>query len=363
MSKQVINFHLIGDPHISDRHINLSQEAIDNSLLLVKKNPNVDFVVVMGDVLDRHNSVKQSLQYMAHDWVKKLAALKPTFVLIGNHDREHDKKFRIDVHPFMGLEDWRLPKRDRDGNVVVGTDGKPEMVQRLTIVNKPVVRNLKGSTILFMPFIVPGMFTTNIQRYLNQAHEKQVLTNIKSIKDFDLIFAHQEFKGASYGPIVSTRGDDWPLNNPMVISGHIHTRTFLQSNIYYVGSLYPTNVSESYDKGVITGSYDPLSRKFEASQITRVVMEHKRVFRIDASNMDQVTEMVALDREGVRYVVRGTREEIAKVKGRVKGSSLNVAYDIVLDHKVSTTSGFDDILRQRVTDPDMIKLLGDIMNM
>jgi DNA repair exonuclease SbcCD nuclease subunit len=362
-SKQNIRFHLIGDPHISDRHINLSKEAIENTIKLVKLRPDVDFVVVMGDVLDKHNKIEQSLQYLAHDWVKRLAEIKPTFVLIGNHDREHDKKFRSRVHPFMGLEDWKIPKKDKDGNVMRDKDGNVIMISRLTIVFEPTVRRLHGAAILFMPFVVPGSFVPTVDKYLNLAHKKGVISEIKSIKDFDLIFAHQEFKGAPYGPLTSQRGDEWPLKNPMVVSGHIHTRVFLQENIYYTGSLYPTNISESYDKGIITASYQIEDRKFHISEIVRVVMEHKRLYRVDATNMDSILEMVNLNRPDVRYVVKGTAEQISVVKARAKDCNVKIVYDVVIQSRTSSCLGYDQILSKKVTSMSMRSLLEKIVHM
>ena len=52
------------------------------------------------------------------------------------------------------------------------------------------------------------------------------------------------------GAIESKHGDVWEDNLPMVISGHIHDRDLLQSNILYVGAPYQTSFGDSANKTV-----------------------------------------------------------------------------------------------------------------
>lgn len=342
MSKK-IKFYAIGDPHISKRHLSLSEEAIAGTLKLVTKRPDVDFVVIMGDILDTHNSVQLTFQRMAIDWVLKLSEKVHTFVLIGNHDRPSNKDFFSEIHPFMGLNDIK---------------GK------LTIVNKPKAVKMHNKNILFMPYVPPGTLIEGFNTYMKKMHEASKWPSIKNIKDFELIFAHQEFKGAPYGPLTSEKGDDWPKDYPLVISGHIHTRMWLQENILYTGSLYPITISESNEKGVITGEYNIDSKKLDY-RTTRIVMSQKVILNIEAKNESDVMEMVNLDRENTKYIVRGSAAEISAIKSKIRGKKLNIAYDIRPSAPSTYNSqkgiDYDSILRSKAIDSDIQHLLEEIM--
>lgn len=350
--RKPIRAHCIGDPHISDRHIALSKEAVDGTLKLVDKKRDADIIVVMGDTLDRHNSVKLTLQDMAIRWIKELSKRKPTFVLIGNHDLPHESQYLSDVHPFIGLEDWKTP---------IEVNGATTHKQRLYIVSKPMIKTIKGNNVLFMPYTPPGKFTSTIEEALKFFHSQGFVGHIQNVRDIDMVFAHQEFKGSAYGPLLSVKGDEWPENYPMVVSGHIHTRELLKKNILYTGSLYPVTVSESNDKGVVTLEYDSIGKILEY-KTTRVVMEHKRIIKIKASSQDSIAEMVTLDRKGAKYIVEGTSDEIATVKAKVRGMNLSIAYNVHPVRQESTLiQGYDEILRKKVTDKVMISLLEEIV--
>ena len=340
MSKP-IRFYAIGDIHISERHINITKEALDNCVKLVEKcTADIDMVVVMGDVLDNHNNVKLHHLHMAMTFFRKLSKVKKTLVLIGNHDRVNNKDWMSDIHPFMGMES----KDDKN----------------LYIINKPkILRFHKSSYALFMPYVPPGRFEEAINLYLKQMGDK--LSGIKSIKDISIIFAHQEFKGSQYGPIVSTKGDAWPLDYPMVVSGHIHGLCQLQKNIFYTGSLYPITVSEGNDKGVIRGTYYPETKVWEY-KVTRVVSSQKKVIWIDAKDEDAVSEMINLDRPHTKYVIQGTQEELNVVRSKAKSKGLNITWDARPKQIDTKCPSFDTVLGQLVQEDDVKKLLERILS-
>lgn len=349
---RLIRFHAIGDPHISKRHISLSQEAIANTIRLLEQRADVDIVTIMGDVLDRHDDVKLTYQRMAIDWVNRLVkvisdrkANTIVTVLVGNHDRPSNQDFFSEIHPFMGMSD---------------VPGK------LYIVNKPKAVVVNGHKVLFMPYVPPGRFIEGFNAYLSSMHKHDRWTKIGSIKDFSLIFAHQEFRGAPYGPITSSKGDVWPKDYPMVVSGHIHTRVWLQDNILYTGSLYPITTAESNDKGVICGSYDPASNKIEYTSI-RVVESDKVILHVDAKDDAAISEMMALDREHTKYIIKGTSVDIAPIKDRIRQSNkdINIAYDIRVEEpptlKAHTGIEYDDIVRDKAMKASVAYLLEEII--
>lgn len=335
-----ITFFAIGDVHISDRHLNLSHEAMENTLELIRKRPGPAVAVVMGDILDRHDNVKLTHMNMAISFIKRMSSMLPTIVLIGNHDRVNNQDYMSDVHPFMGMGDVK---------------------GELYIVNRPKVLKIKGHTVLFMPYIPTGRFSEAINLYISEMHKVGKLTDIKSVKDFPLIFAHQEFEGAPCGPIVSTKGDKWPKDHPMVISGHIHHRMLLQDNIYYTGSLYPITTAESNDKGVIIGSYNPSTRLLNCDKPVRVIRSQKVVMHIDANDKDAVAEMVTLDRENTKYVVTGTPDQLAPIKAELKSKDINIVWDARPVRITGTTATFDAIVAKYATDESVKALLSEVM--
>lgn len=340
MSK-AITFHAIGDVHISDRHLNLSHEAMENCIKLVQKRPDVDVVVIMGDILDRHDNVKLTHLNMAISFIKRMSELRPTVVLIGNHDRVNNKDFMSDVHPFMGLSD--IP-------------GK------LYFASRPkVLRFAAKYHVLFMPYVPPGRFEEAINLFIDDMHKVGKIKEISGVKDFSLIFAHQEFEGAPCGPISSIKGDKWPADYPMVISGHIHTRMLLKDNIYYTGSLYPITTSEGNDKGVITGSYDPLTRMLDCKKPVRVITSQKVVLHVNAKDEDSIREMLTLDREHTKYVVTGTPEELASIKAKAKEKNLNIVYDARPNRSMIQSTTFDGIISKYITDDNLKTLLAEVV--
>jgi DNA repair exonuclease SbcCD nuclease subunit len=349
-----IKFYAIGDVHIAKRHISLSQEAMAGTLKLLEKQPSVDMVVIMGDVLDTHDNVKMTYQHMAIKWIRDLIAIADKeekksgrriviAVLIGNHDRPNNTDFFSDKHPFMGMEDIQ---------------------HKLYIVNKPKAIIVNDRKVLFMPYVSPGRFEDGFNTYLKAMHNAGKWNSIKSIRDFSLIFAHQEFKGAAYGPIKSVSGDDWPLSYPIVVSGHIHDRYWLQENILYTGSLYPITTSESNDKGVINGTYNIQENKLSFT-VTRVITSQKKVLKIECSDQDAIREMIHLEREHTKYIVQGTHDEIAIVKHQIEGKNINITYDLRIPDPLSTSNKknqtYDEIMRELVTERELILLLEEIM--
>ncbi len=79
----------IGDPHIKVSNMVESEEMIEKLYnIVIEKKP--DFIVCLGDVLDRHSNIHVSCLMMAEKMVDKLSSLVPFFLLIGNHDRPNN---------------------------------------------------------------------------------------------------------------------------------------------------------------------------------------------------------------------------------------------------------------------------------
>ena len=103
---------------------------------------------------------------------------------------------------------------------------------------KVIDSNIKGYRFLFVPYVPPGKFMDAVN------------TIEDPLKGTTAIFSHQEFHGAKMGAIKSQAGDRWDINNPLVISGHVHDYDRLQSNLIYVGTPMQHAFGDKMDKTV-----------------------------------------------------------------------------------------------------------------
>ncbi len=92
--------------------------------------------------------------------------------------------------------------------------------------------------------------TSNDLKSTNDVDNNEVILVDPWWKKASLIFAHQEFEGAKMGAIISESGDKWPLDAPLIVSGHIHDHQQPQPNIQYTGTPIQHAFGDSADKTV-----------------------------------------------------------------------------------------------------------------
>jgi DNA repair exonuclease SbcCD nuclease subunit len=194
----------IGDPHIkTDNH-----EEIDILISELKKiceSNTIDQIIIGGDLMHYHERIFTQALNKSLEFVAFLATFAPVHVLVGNHDMINNQQFLTSHHWLNVFSQYKNVK----------------------IVDKPIVLKEKKDptfTFLMCPYVYPGRFIEAIE------------TVSKDWKTYNVIFAHQEFKGCKMGAIVSKDGDEWGEDFPQVISGHIHDNQTPQKNIYYPGS-------------------------------------------------------------------------------------------------------------------------------
>lgn len=206
---------VIGDPHFKTSNI-IETNAMINSIINQAKIRDIDIIVVLGDILDRHESIHVSPLTRATNFLKSLTEIAPTIVLIGNHDLKNNQQFLSEEHPFVSLKYWS---------------------QNITIVDTTKILNIKDHKFVFVPYVPPGRF-------------EEALNKCEGWREATCIFAHQEFSGCQMGAIISTEGDKWPLTFPYVISGHIHDYQEPQNNILYVGTPIQHSFGDKHDKSI-----------------------------------------------------------------------------------------------------------------
>lgn len=208
---------IIGDPHFREGFVSDMEIFIEGVLGVVdSQRGDLDMIVVLGDVMDRHGILHQKPFHQACRFLIELSKRFPTYCLIGNHDFDIPSKYLPENHPFKVMTWSKIPN--------------------LTIVDKP----LRVGNVAFIPYVPPGMFA-------------RALSEI-NVDNLGLIFAHQEFLGCKIGRLVSEVGDPWPMEDfgkhPFVVSGHIHDYQMHGQNIMYTGTPIQVNYGESEKKGI-----------------------------------------------------------------------------------------------------------------
>ena len=257
----------IGDPHFKGDNINqtsIMMSEIEQILELDKnsdaKSGKIDFIVVLGDVLDRHEKIGMQPQCNLTAFFKMLVKYAPTYCLVGNHDRRNNSVFMTSEHSLTPYGGW----------------------SNLYIIETTSKFNIKGKNFLFVPYVPVGRFSEALETLfyeenilkLSSVVEKSkferklsVYYNAKGcentaklaqsvyihlhqniddceikydesefLKDISGCFAHQEFNGVMVEERPSNSSDSWKKNYPPIFTGHIHKYCELQQNLFYIGT-------------------------------------------------------------------------------------------------------------------------------
>lgn len=223
---------VIGDPHFKLDNVTEMIEFSDK-LLERARQLAPTFIVCLGDVLHTHDRISMIPLVKAIAFLDELRKIAPLYLLIGNHDRLGQAVFLTAEHPFTSLKSWA----------------------NTYVVDKVFEDTIMGHKFMFVPYVAPGRFQEALKTILPAVTLSEVTLNdterLEShLKDVTAIFAHQEFRNAKMGPIISTTGDEWPASWPYIISGHIHDYDELAVNILYVGTPLQHAFNENSDKTV-----------------------------------------------------------------------------------------------------------------
>lgn len=289
---------VIGDPHFQTSNVLLS-EKMSNAIIQKAKELLPDFIVCLGDILHEHKIIHVVPLTHAINFLKSLSEISRLYVIIGNHDRPNNSDFLSSLHPFSSLKYWT--------NTV--------------IVDHVIVDEIKGLKFVFVPYVPPGRFI-----------EALTLSKIK-IETIKAFFAHQEFKNANINSILSLKGDEWPLDYPLVISGHIHQYQRPQPNIIYTG----TPVQHTYaaidtdDKAISIFRFT-----FDNSVEERIGLglPRKLLFILTPN---EIEHFVPPEKEYVKIIITATPAEI---KALTKNRKIKrwISEGIKIDYKPITTN-------------------------
>jgi DNA repair exonuclease SbcCD nuclease subunit len=266
---------------IGDLHFKLSNteesELLVKNLIEIVKRVTPDIIVILGDTLHDHANIRLYPFMRAVDFIIQLSSFARVFLLIGNHDRPNHKVFMTEEHPFNALK--RIP-----GIFVVDK----------TYIEYPLV---------FVPYVETGRFK-------------------EAIKDVDLnktkiVFAHQEFMNS----VMKDRGDPWPEDFPLVISGHIHSEMKLQENLLYIGTPMKHSFYENSSNCVYLISED--NDNIIINKIDTQVPD-KKLIRIREEDLNNTLTEISQDKSNSKYLI--IVESSIKLKEEQYSNNIKILY-------------------------------------
>ena len=267
----------IGDPHFQISNLpEVDLFITEITKLAYDKLP--DLIIIAGDLLHTHERLHTTVLNKAHQFVDEMRNITKTYILVGNHDYTSNTQFLTDNHWMNSMKKW--------DNVV--------------IVDKVTHENINGQSFVFTPYVYPGRFVEALQTFGDDSVWKSA----------DCIFAHQEFEGCKMGAIISVDGDKWSLDNPLVVSGHIHSRQQPQENIYYSGTPLQHAFGES-EKNVVAYFEFKEGGEYELDEI-ELKLPRKKIVYLDVEDVDSFK--IPKSEDKLRVTVSGNYDQFKALK-------------------------------------------------
>lgn len=239
---------IIGDPHIkndNEEQTSLMTVRICEQISLLKP----DIIVILGDTLHKHGHIDLFPFYRAEKFIRSIYTHKDAdshlYILIGNHDRYNNTVFLTDEHAFNSFKLW----------------------PNTHVIDKVTKIKYKSFTSLCVPYVPTGRFAEALSTE-GFYKEKQYHLN-----DVNIVFSHQEYKGAKMNSITSNNGDDYPLNLPLNVSGHIHDYDDLAANLFYPGTPIQHGFSDTTDKTISFLQFDDDNHLIKKERISLNIMK------------------------------------------------------------------------------------------
>jgi DNA repair exonuclease SbcCD nuclease subunit len=270
---------VIGDPHFKSKN-SLETTEMSNKIYHHILDTNPDFIVVLGDVLDTHETIHVGPFCRATEFLFRLSSMsKHLYILIGNHDRINNNVFLTPESAFNACKSWK----------------------NTTVVDKVVTTKYEDKEFLFVPYVPTGR--------LMEAFGTENITE-ENINQYSIVFAHQEFKGCSMNMITSNSGDEWKPEFPLCISGHIHDFQELHHNMIYPGTPLQHAFGDSPNKAVmILEDFEESSLGWKYTRI-KLGLPKKLIVHINA---EELIDYVLPENSFVKLVVTGESDKMKEV--------------------------------------------------
>lgn len=208
--------------------------------------------------------VRLENQIQTFNWIKEQALENKCNMVIGLGDL-FDSSQLSDVEITAAKE---LPFADLPTYLIVGNHEASS--QDLTFSSTKVLEDTNRK-IISEPF---SFYTSNTEicllPYITESERKPLADYFpsKTLYNKRIILSHNDIRGISYGPIISTTGfdvADIEANCDLYINAHIHNGQQITNKIYNIGNITGQNFSEDalkYSHNIIILDTDNLSCKF-----------------------------------------------------------------------------------------------------
>lgn len=188
----------------------------------VRKDPEIDHIVFLGDWHENRSSINISTLKFSHQGAKLLNDLGlPIYFIVGNHDLYY--RHTREIHSLVHFEEFTNIKIIEDNYIAPASE-------------------IEGGA-LFSPFLFHDEYE-NLENYL----------------DIPVWMGHYEFKGfqvTGYGLVMPTGPEALDFEGPdFIFSGHFHKRQANQ-NVVYIGNTFPMDFGDAGDtnRGMATYKY------------------------------------------------------------------------------------------------------------
>lgn len=280
----------IGDPHFKVDNVNKMTLFTDLVEEWCKKQ-KPDIIICLGDILHTHRTVHVKPLSMATEFLHRMIRIAKTYLIIGNHDRPDNSNYLTEDHAFNAFKS----------------------VQGISIVDRGLVETINGFNLAFIPYVPPGKFRDAYEQIVGKT-------------PIDMIFAHQEFRGCKLNELTGTTssiGDNWSMEMPPVISGHIHNKHIL-GNVFYVGTPVQENRSENPDKGIhlitlqerMDENSDVEAENDKNMENKQIKEENKESEEVEVTEEKETNEEIEkIDRKEPEFKLGKTRKHDSGPKG------------------------------------------------
>lgn len=305
---------LISDVHVSLKTKEIAAQALRQALARAE-SLNVPLIIA-GDLHDTKDMLRGTCVALIISIVKH--AKVPVKVLIGNHDKVHEKS---QDHALEFLRAY------------------VDLIDSTRVIDEHY-----GSSVGFIPY---------------QCTNEAFLEKLKNFKPGQIIICHQGFKGAFMGEYVKDESSVHPddVADFRVISGHYHRHQDLQT-ITYIGTPYTTSFAEANDgpKGYVI-----LNRDGTLEQVPTNLRKHV-IIETTIDDLEQADETGAdpfhiPNREDLVWLkVSGPSVQLDKLDKRALGIKLLGHQNFKLD-KLPTDSEGAQFETENLTDEEIMDVM------
>jgi len=313
---------IIGDLHFKKDSPTITDVVISKITEEIKRI-KPDLVVFLGDILDTHDKIDMKTQNTVIRWIKKIAAMDITVVLVvGNHERPDGTSFLTEdssLFCFKGLPNIYVADRVLD----LKWDDKPGSKDKIRFI--------------FVPYVPPGTF----HDALDTLEEKVIGGSFVSA-----IFCHQEFRGVQMAGYTSKGGDEWPETNPLIISGHIHKYQVVRGNILYPGTPHQQSYADDGKKGIVIANFT--FGQSPAISFLELDIRKKKIIKLKPGEIDSFVPPPNCDLQvdicGNSNEIKHLNETGIITKMRAKGINVSLSTEKVFNPGNPQNKPFKELL-------------------